>query len=91
MELADVETIEEKVVSKRHLHYHLGRVRTDEKVFYILHSQACKDTGIDLRQCVFSLAFDKTSPYSWNGPLNATVRLGIEEESGALYSQGLHY
>lgn len=40
-----------------------------EKQVYILHSQACKDSGIDLRECEYAVALDRGIEhfFPWNG------------------------
>jgi hypothetical protein len=60
--------IEEIVGAKRHPSAHYGRAVSTERTVYILHSQACKDSGIDLRKCLFSLALDRgiENAYCWS-------------------------
>lgn len=57
-ELVPAEEIEEIVGALRHPHQHLGRAVSAEQSLYILHSQKCKDSGIDLRDCEWSLALN---------------------------------
>lgn len=42
----------------RHDSSHYGKMVTAEQRVYILHSQACLDSGRDLRACPFSRALD---------------------------------
>jgi hypothetical protein len=51
--------IEEIVGVKRHRQVHYGRAVSTEQTMYILHSQRCLDSGIDLRECRFSVALDR--------------------------------
>lgn len=51
--------IERIVGVTRHPTRHYGRAVSAEQTFYILHSQECKDSGIDLRDCMFSIAVDR--------------------------------
>lgn len=72
---ADIERI---VGRKRHTQAHYGRAATDEQTVYILHSQRCLDSGIDLRNCRFSLALDRgISLRAWEGMEGRSVPLGV--------------
>ena len=51
--------IESKVGHRRHATDHLGRAVSAEQVVYILHSKRCLESGIDLRECDFSVALDR--------------------------------
>ena len=51
--------IEAVVGHARHRQLHIARAVTDEQTVYILHSQRCKDTFPDLRDCPHSLALDR--------------------------------
>ena len=57
-DLVDPDEIERIVGARRHPIHHLARAVSSEQTVYILHSQRCKDSGIDLRACDFSLALD---------------------------------
>lgn len=57
-DLVDPTEIERIVGARRHPIHHLARAVSSEQTVYILHSQRCKDSGIDLRACEFSLALD---------------------------------
>lgn len=57
-EIVPAAEIERIVGAKRHATEHLGRAIEAEQTIYILHSQECKDSGIDLRDCDYSLALD---------------------------------
>ncbi len=50
--------IEGKVGVKRHPYVHYARAVSAEQTVYVLHSQSCLDSGIDLRACRYSLALD---------------------------------
>lgn len=53
---SDIECI---VGVSRHPTVHYGRAVSSEQRVYILHSVACRDSGIDLRDCEYSLALDE--------------------------------
>lgn len=52
------EDIERLVGAKRDANLHQARAVSAEQTVYILHSQKCLDSGIDLRGCRYSLALD---------------------------------
>jgi hypothetical protein len=66
--LVDASDIERLVGAKRHPTDHLARAITNVEMVYILHSQACKDSGIDLRDCAYSIALDRgiEHPLPWS-------------------------
>lgn len=68
-ELVDPASIEQIVGVTRHATEHYGRAVSAEQTVYILHSQQCKDSSIDLRQCPYSIALDRgiEHPYPWTG------------------------
>ena len=51
--------IEGIVGAHRHAVSHFGRAVSSEQTVYILHSRECVDSGVDLRDCPFSVALDK--------------------------------
>lgn len=51
--------ITEIVGAVRHATRHIGRAVSAERVVYILHSHRCLSSGIDLRQCKYSIALDR--------------------------------
>jgi hypothetical protein len=57
-ELVDPTKIESIVGAARHPLRHLARAVSEEQKVYILHSQECLESGIDLRNCRYSLALD---------------------------------
>lgn len=57
--LVPTDQIEQIVGARRHPLTHLGRAVSAEQTVYILHSQGCKDQGIDLRECGYSKALDR--------------------------------
>lgn len=57
--LVPSDQIEELVGAKRHPTHHQARAVSAEQVVYILHGQQCLDSGIDLRDCPYSLALDE--------------------------------
>lgn len=58
-DLVPADQIEQIVGARRHPLAHLGRAVSSEQVVYILHSQQCLDSGIDLRSCGYSRALDR--------------------------------
>lgn len=57
--------IEQIVGARRHAHQHLGRAVSAEQTVYILHSEKCLDSGIDLRECPYSKALDNGIDMDW--------------------------
>lgn len=74
-DLVPTSEIETVVGTKRRQTLHCGRCDFESETFYILHSRECLESGIDLRECVYSLAMDRgIDPDDWpDGP----VILGI--------------
>ena len=58
-QLVDPTDIERIVGAKRHAVQHLARAVSEEQVVYILHSQRCLDSGIDLTCCTYSVVLDR--------------------------------
>lgn len=57
-DLVDPDEIEGIIGFPRHGRLHLAIHDTGGGEVYVMHSQACVDSGIDLRDCEFSLALD---------------------------------
>lgn len=57
--LVPPEDIEAIVGVSRRKAEHVGRLVSAEQRLYILHSQNCVDSGVDLRDCMFSVALDR--------------------------------
>ena len=74
----DPSAIEEIVGHSRHAAQHLARAVSAEQVVYILHTQKCKDSGVDLRDCPYSLALDRgIDPADWEGFEDRAVVVAI--------------
>lgn len=58
-EIVPADEIEGIVGRPRHPTQHWGRAVSAEQRVYIMHSQACRDEGLDLRQCAYSRALDR--------------------------------
>ena len=58
-ELVPAEGIEQIVGARRHRTLHIARAVSAEQTVYILHSHECRNSGIDLRECGFSIALDR--------------------------------
>ena len=77
-DLVSPDEIERIVGAERHATMHIGRAISSEQTVYILHSQQCKDSGIDLRDCDLSLALDNGIDLAqWGGYEDRPVALGI--------------
>lgn len=69
--------IEQIVGVARHRKAHYGRASSTEQVVYILHSKECLASGIDLRDCRFSVALDRgINERRWTGYEDVAVALG---------------
>lgn len=80
-ELVPADQIEQRVGTTRHPTRHYARAVSAEQTVYILHSLECRDSGIDPRDCAFSLASDRgIRMVVWqdrqDGPLPVTVTRG---------------
>lgn len=71
-----VSDIERIIGHRRHRSVHIGRAVNAEQTVYVMHSQQCIDSGIDLRDCIFSLALDRGIG-SWGSMADQPVLLGI--------------
>lgn len=77
-ELVPTEDIERIVGIERHESRHYARAVSAEQEVYILHSHRCKDSGVDLRRCLFSQALDNGIDLEeWEGAEDQTVRVTI--------------
>lgn len=77
-DLVPADEIEQIVGIQRHRQAHFGRAVSAEETVYILHSQRCLDSGIDLRDCVFSQALDRgIDRRYWEGHEDRPVALGV--------------
>ncbi|UIU47024.1 hypothetical protein [Microcystis phage MinS1] len=75
-DLVPADRIEQIVGARRHALAHLGRAVSAEQTVYILHSQRCKDSGIDLRACGYSRALDRGIDLGdWDGHEDQLVTL----------------
>jgi len=78
-DLVPADRIEAIVGAARHATDHIGRAVSYEATVYILHSQECRDSGVDLRECPYSLALDLGIDLSaWVE--DAPVRLAIVDD-----------
>lgn len=77
-ELVPGRDIEQIVGVERHRKAHYGRASSTEQVVYILHSKECLSSGIDLRDCRFSVALDRgINERRWTGYEDMAVALGV--------------
>lgn len=82
--LVPAATIESIVGESRHASLHLGRAVAAERAVYILHSEKCRSSVPDLRDCDYSKALDcgiRVEDWlkSWDRPVVLAIR-----ESGTL-------
>ena len=82
-DLVDPSEIEQLVGARRHPVVHIGRADSEKQTFFILHSQKCVDSGIDLRECRFSTTLDSG--------LHESLWFGLEDQPQiiAISSRGL--
>lgn len=79
-EIVPSSEIEAIVGVPRHRSIHYGRAVSAEQRVYILHSQRCKDSGVDLRDCRFSVALDRgINVRSWSGWEDKPVLLYVSQ------------
>lgn len=80
-DLVSPSEIEQIVGARRHEHQHLGRAVSAEETVYILHSHKCKDSGIDLRECEWSLALDRgIDTFMWEKRMDQPVVLAFYQK-----------
>lgn len=73
--------IEGIVGAKRHEIDHLGRAVSAEQRVYVLHSKECVESGIDLRDCEYSIALDLGINLDvWRDWQDQPVKLIISDE-----------
>jgi hypothetical protein len=78
--LVDPDEIEKIVGVQRHPTEHWARAVSAVRKVYVLHSQECRDSGTDLRECEFSLAMDRgIEPGDWDGVEDTAVRVLIDD------------
>lgn len=77
-DLVPASEIEQIVGVKRHITRHYARAVSAEQRVYILHSHTCRDSGIDLRDCIFSQALDRgIDEYDWSDVEDRAVHVTI--------------
>lgn len=80
-ELVPAELIERIVGIRRHATRHYARAVSAQQTVYILHSQVCKDSNADLRDCLFSQALDTgIDEYDWSDMEDQAVRVTITSD-----------
>ena len=88
-EIVSTDEIERIVAAPRHATRHVGRAVEAEQTVYILHSRECKDSGIDLRECPFSLALDEgINPPQWITARATELPVMLEVIGGRLVPTG---
>lgn len=86
--LVPSEDIERIVGQARHKVVHYGRAVSSEETLYVLHSRMCLESGIDLRDCEYSVALDRGIKLDrWHGFEDEAVALYIE--AGLLLPLGM--
>jgi hypothetical protein len=80
-DLVDRSEIERLVGARRSSGAHLARADSAAGKVYILHSQRCLDTGMDLRGCRYSIALDfGIDMADWADHEDETVALRVYED-----------
>lgn len=83
--LESTQDIEKIVGAKRHATEHMARAVSAEERLYILHSKECVGTGIDLRECPYSIALDLgIDLYLWEEWQDVPIGLEICPDEGDL-------
>lgn len=78
-ELVDPDEIEAIVGTSRHPTRHYARAVSAEQTVYILHSQTCRNSVRDLRECLYSLALDRgIDPDIWAGHEDTAVPVKVD-------------
>ena len=87
--LVPTDQIEAIVGARRHADRHIARADTAEQMVYILHSHECRDSGIDLRDCEFSIALDAgINPPQWRTAEAEDIPVYVEVLRGRLVPVG---
>lgn len=77
-ELVPATDIERIVGAVRHQTVHQARAVSKEQTVYILHSHKCLESGIDLRECPYSLALDNgIDSDDWRGYEDVALPVAI--------------
>lgn len=81
-EIVPASDIERIVGVNRHPTIHYARAVSAREMVYILHSHACLASGIDLRDCEFSIALDRGIDHPeprtrWRRVLDRPVRVQV--------------
>lgn len=77
-DLVPPDQIESIVGANRHTVQHLARAVSAEQTAYVLHSQRCLNSGVDLRECPYSIALDRGIDLAdWDGFLDRPVVVTI--------------
>lgn len=80
-DLVPADQIERIVGVRRHATRHYARAASVERTVYILHSARCRDSGRDLRECLFSQALDNgIRECDWSGHEDHPMRVSIDRE-----------
>lgn len=82
--LVSADDIEKIVGAPRHRTMHLGIANSEDGQFYILHSKECKSSGIDLRECEFSVALDEYGVEFWE--VDTPLILHIDAVVGEIFT-----
>ena len=83
--LVSPDEIEKIVGVKRHPTAHLGIAVSEDAKFYILHSKQCLDSGIDLRECEYSVHLDQYGVDFWE--VDSPLVIFIDDVVGELYTE----
>lgn len=76
----DPEVIEQIVGVKRHPTRHYARAVSAEQTVYVLHSEECRATYDDLRDCPWTLALDRgIDEYDWSDREDVPVLVRVRD------------
>lgn len=77
-DLVPSDEIEGIVGAKRHFAQHLGRAVSETETVYVLHSEQCLESGIDLLECEWTKILERgIDPDDWAGFEDRPVALAV--------------
>jgi hypothetical protein len=79
-DLVPTDQIEQQVGTLRNATHHIARANSAEETVYILHGRNCLDSGIDLRECEYSIALDQgIDPDDWYDHEDQPVYVKVDD------------
>lgn len=83
--LVPAEMIEKIVGFPRHPYLHYGSAKSEDGLFYILHSEECLTKNEDLRTCEFSIEMDLRGVEFWE--VDTPLLLSIDSVVGGVIAE----